>query len=131
MPYKNKKDKKAWHERNREKELIRMEIYRKLNKEKIKIKRKEQYKLNREKEIVRIIKYHKANPEKRKARDKINDAIKAGVFPKPTKCVQCGTTSSESKIDYHHKNYSEPFNVIDLCKSCHMKLHRALPLKLG
>lgn len=97
MPYKDKEKQKNW-----------ISNWRKRNKKELSVYYKE---------------YRKNNPEKRKAKDKVNSTIRAGKFPKPCICSQCGKTTLEVKLNYHHEDYSKPLEVISLCCKCHKKVH--------
>lgn len=62
-------------------------------------------------------------PKKRKARRAINNAVRDGRFPHVSTqlCNVCGQQAQE----YHHHNGYEKdnwFDVIPLCRSCHIKL---------
>lgn len=43
---------------------------------------------------------------------------------RPSNCSKCG--KPHPKVHGHHSDYSKPLDVIWLCPSCHMKLHREL-----
>ena len=50
------------------------------------------------------------------------EAIRSGMFPKPTACELCGTT--EGQLQLHNENYSKPFeDAHPICRSCHLALH--------
>lgn len=56
-----------------------------------------------------------------KSRMKLVNSILTGKIIRPTKCDACNTTA---KIEAHHYDgYKNPFKVMWLCKSCHVKLH--------
>lgn len=46
--------------------------------------------------------------------------IKKGVIKKPNECEEC---KKITKLDAHHKDYSDPKNVVWLCRKCHVNLH--------
>ena len=52
--------------------------------------------------------------EKDRIRARVRKAIRAGKIKK-VPCERCGSPHSEAA----HKDYSRPFDVIFLCKSCH------------
>ena len=58
--------------------------------------------------------------EKQLARAAIHNATRDGKLKKPDKCSVCG---KQGLIEAHHKNYSEPFNVVWLCADCHRLEH--------
>ena len=51
----------------------------------------------------------------------VNRAIKNGVLIKPSVCENCG---KECSPEGHHEDYSMPLEVVWLCKSCHLELHK-------
>lgn len=56
---------------------------------------------------------------KQKARLKLNMAINKGLIVRPKTCSNC---LKRKKIEAHHPNYSLPYAVIWLCRSCHADL---------
>jgi len=59
------------------------------------------------------------------ARHVVNNRISSGKIVRLTECQKCG---SNENIEAHHNDYDNPLNVIWLCKSCHQRFHRGLPL---
>tara|TARA_Y100000310_G_scaffold293698_2_gene323487 strand:- start:365 stop:841 length:477 start_codon:yes stop_codon:yes gene_type:complete len=65
-------------------------------------------------------------PEKIFARGVLGVAIRVGyVVPQP--CEKCGA----KKVDGHHDNYLDPFNVRWFCRKHHMEAHKMLKKKVG
>ncbi len=62
------------------------------------------------------------NSEKRKVHIQLGNAVARGDVVKSSKCSECGRRGG--RIEAHHPDYSRPFDVIWLCRSCHAKLHR-------
>jgi len=62
--------------------------------------------------------YRILQPLKRKAHQLISDAIRNGKLHKES-CSQCSNKTAEA----YHEDYNKPFEIIWLCKGCHMKLH--------
>ncbi len=62
--------------------------------------------------------YRKNHPEKAKA----TNASRKSYHPGTGKdfCESCG---SKINLEGHHPNYSEPFEIITLCRYCHKYLH--------
>ena len=60
------------------------------------------------------------DPIKFKSRYKVRDAIKSGKLIRPDRCQSC---REKGKIEAHHIDYNEPYNVKWLCYQCHRKLH--------
>lgn len=63
--------------------------------------------------------------KKQLARDRVNNAIRAGKLVRPESCEKCGKTPSRSadgrsNIHAHHKDgYDHPLSVEFLCVKCH------------
>ena len=57
-------------------------------------------------------------PEKQRARETLKNHIRAGSI-KEEPCAICGETKTEG----HHVDYSDPLNVIWLCKKHHELIH--------
>lgn len=60
------------------------------------------------------------HPDAVVARRKVAKAINAGLLEKPLECNICG---GGGRINGHHDDYNQPYDVIWLCSSCHKKLH--------
>jgi len=58
--------------------------------------------------------------EKLKARQSVKYAVYKGLIKKKS-CLAC---DSKKNLQLHHGDYSQPYNVICLCSSCHSKLHK-------
>lgn len=56
---------------------------------------------------------------KSNCRSYLNTYLKRGKIQK-TKCVDCGN----SNVQAHHHDYTKPLDVIWLCVTCHIKLHK-------
>lgn len=65
--------------------------------------------------------YRKNFPYKVSCHQKIFHAIRKGLLIK-LPCVKCGNQKSSA----HHNDYTKPLDVIWLCHTCHMDLHRSL-----
>lgn len=136
-----RKSEKAREDINKTRELRRK--YRERNREKIREADRKAYALNpekfREKAKVSQKKYYntekgklkykleteklrKLYPEKARARSLLSNAICDGDIIRPKECSQC--LSDKFVIEGHHYDYSKPYEVIWLCRTCHMKLHR-------
>lgn len=67
-------------------------------------------------------KLHPLNEEQRKkdrCRSYASVYLRRGKLKKE-KCLVCGSENSQM----HHKNYNEPLNIVWLCRSCHLKVHK-------
>jgi hypothetical protein len=63
--------------------------------------------------------YRVAHPERERAKLTLNNAIRGGHVRRCTRCEECG---ERGFIEAHHTDYSRPFYVTWLCKSCHAAL---------
>lgn len=52
----------------------------------------------------------------------INMRLRRGAIEKPNRCETCDRVR---RLDAHHDDYDKPAEVRWLCRSCHMKWHRA------
>ena len=68
-------------------------------------------------------------PERLRVRGQVARAIKKGILIRPKKCSRCN--EDNKTIRAHHPNYSNPLNIIWLCKSCHQREHGKLKRKLS
>lgn len=66
----------------------------------------------------------KRHPERAKARSLLSNAICEGKIIRPAKCSLC--SENQFKIEAHHPDYSKPYEVIWLCRSCHGIVHRKI-----
>jgi hypothetical protein len=65
--------------------------------------------------------------QRRLASIDLNRAVRDGRVVKPAQCEECGKTCGSGKADGlhgHHTDYRKPFEVIWLCRPCHMEKHR-------
>ena len=62
------------------------------------------------------------HPERSTCRATVYRAIKMGSIVRPGSCLSCGC---ECKPDAHHADYSKPFLIEWLCKSCHGRANYA------
>lgn len=62
-------------------------------------------------------------PEKRRVQRIVHDAVASGRLVRPDACVTCGTAC---KPDAHHDDYTQPLSVRWLCRSCHVRHHKAM-----
>ena len=58
--------------------------------------------------------------ERIRANGRLNMAIRRGDIARPSTCQQCG---KPCRPDGHHTDYSKPFQVEWLCRSCHTLRH--------
>lgn len=69
-----------------------------------------------------ITKYRKEHPDRYKAQVALNNAVRDGrVIPWPVCAVD---TCEESLVEAHHPDYSEPLQVVWLCKCHHNEIHK-------
>jgi len=80
----------------------------------------EWYAKNSDKKKEYVAERRKNDQKKIKAQNKINKAVMSGKIVRPSTCERCKKTR---KVDAHHYDYDKPFDVIWLCRSCHMAEH--------
>lgn len=61
------------------------------------------------------------NTHKHRARLALSAAVKSGGIVRPKCCNDCG---GRGEIEAHHDDYSKPFAVKWLCRSCHASIPR-------
>ena len=107
-----KKYSQRYYQENREDRIATTERWREKN------TMTEDYRTGR-REYAR--RYRAANPARTKAQTRVTTEIHAGrLLPQP--CILCG-----DKGVAHHEDYSKPLEIIWLCITHHMSLHRAPP----
>lgn len=76
---------------------------------------------NREAIQARNRRYNSLNPDRVRATGLVNYAVKSGELPhiSTQQCAGCG----QQAVEYHHPDYSRPFDVVPLCHSCHKRVH--------
>lgn len=65
----------------------------------------------------------KNNPEKIRTHYLLKYHVKKGHIIKPGTCSYC---NNKDKIEAHHEDYSKPFSIVWLCRTCHKRYHRNL-----
>lgn len=75
----------------------------------------------REKYRLESLKLRKKYPEKVRARSLLSNAICDGRIKRPETCSLC--RQSGINIEAHHPDYSKPYDVIWVCRSCHFLVH--------
>ena len=136
---------KTWRINNQDKKRESRAKYRENNRENIREMDRQYYADNHEKRLETARKaqqkYYKTekgrekydiqnkvcrkrHPEKAKARSLLSNAICDGKIIRPTKCSLC--SSDQFAIEAHHPDYSKPYEVILLCRSCHGIVHRKI-----
>jgi len=60
-----------------------------------------------------------STPEARKAHQLYWTAVTAGRIVRPSACEQCNTVGP---VEADHRDYSKPYDVTHLCKSCHRRM---------
>lgn len=111
MSEKRKESTKLWRKENYERHLQNLRNWSKTEKGKASRKRRAQ--TYRKKHYDRIV-----------AGRKVRYAVRIGKLIRPTICPQC--FSKDREVQAHHEDYTKPFEIIWLCKSCHLDLHGQL-----
>jgi hypothetical protein len=127
---------RKWKLANRERSLQRFKEYRAAHKKEHADQMRKWRKENRERAIetgfeyrenhrselqLRSRKYRKANQEKEYAHGVIKNLLKFGKIQRPDTCSKCG---SSLNIIAHHPDYSKPKDIIWICQSCHLAIHK-------
>lgn len=94
----------AFYHANRKEELVRF---------------REVYQKNKKRVAENTLRSRKKHPHKEPARNKLRAAVRSGKL-KRLPCEKCGNPKSHG----HHTDYSKPLDVIWLCVTHHMELHR-------
>lgn len=63
------------------------------------------------------------------ARQKVRDLVRRGKLIKPDTCEMCHKKFKQRYLSGHHSDYTKPLDVVWLCLSCHIILHRKLLLE--
>lgn len=66
--------------------------------------------------------YRQRHPEAYRAHNAVSNALRDGKLKKEP-CLFC----NEERVHGHHRDYSEPLDVIWLCAKCHHRLHANFP----
>ena len=61
----------------------------------------------------------------RAARQAVHNKLKSGRLEKPERCERCQDTTEN--LDAHHGDYSQPLDVVWLCRACHNIVHPHYP----
>ncbi len=107
------KKRSEYHQKNKEK----MNLYR----SKYRLKNLDSEQAREKQYSDRHKQYRIDNPHKIKAKNLADYAQKKGFIIKPDRCSKC---DKNIKIEKHHPDYSKPLEVIWLCRSCHIKIHK-------
>ncbi|MGB0851485.1 MAG: hypothetical protein ACPGTP_09565 [Bacteroidia bacterium] len=80
------------------------------------------YSLNKNKVFNRISEYRKRDSEREKvnSRSKLQQKIDNGEIIKRNSCEFCYNGPTQN----HHKDYSKPYEFIEMCERCHKLLHK-------
>lgn len=73
------------------------------------------------KRVVLSRKWKRANKIKERAHKRVAEALVSGRLVRPQECSQCDSTEN---IQGHHPDYEKPYDVVWLCRNCHINLHK-------
>ncbi|MFC1806173.1 hypothetical protein ACFL09_04245 [Planctomycetota bacterium] len=82
---------------------------------------RERRRRNRDQEAARARRYRQRYPRRRIVRQVSRGLWKLGLLDVGDRCEDCGS----SEFELHHPDYSDPYNVVPLCRPCHMARHYA------
>lgn len=127
---------RRYHREHAEERQAYARRYRESHQEKVKADRRKRYYKNRDDALARVKVWTLENLERKKAymrdygeayravnRERIWAQGLARQVPLEPTCEKCGATEH---LEKHHPDYSKPLEVLTLCRSCHMRLHRGL-----
>ena len=105
------------YQRNKERILKRNKEWRQNNKERKKLIDKEWYEKNKDTENYKKNKRETSRQLRKKYPKKMIARNKARYLKGiPNVCEECG---SNENLEKHHPDYSQPSNVVVLCRDCH------------
>jgi ferredoxin len=79
------------------------------------------YRRNRESEKRRTIMFKASKPERMRCYNIIHANLHNGTLFRPDYCTNCG---KHCRPDSHHYDYSRPYDITWLCRSCHLLLSK-------
>jgi len=85
---------------------------------------RKRYEVIKEDVLARRAEYRKNHPEIIKAQSLARYRLLSGRSTKPDSCPSCG--KSDSRLEEHHPDYTQPLLTEWLCNSCHKLLHYKL-----
>jgi hypothetical protein len=100
---------------------VRKQKYHAANRESAKQRKRISHIKNHGLVLMRMSDYRRLHPERGYAVRTLNNAILQGKITRPDMCMNCNAIGM---VDGHHDNYDKPLEVIWLCRSCHLILHR-------
>jgi len=65
--------------------------------------------------------YKQRYPRRNAVRQVSRGLVELGLLEVADRCADCGG----GPIELHHPDYSDPWRVVPLCRSCHMRRHNA------
>lgn len=68
------------------------------------------------------LKWRRRHAARLRAHGKANYAQRLGQLAPPAACELCGRGG---RVEKHHQDYSQPFDVLWFCKSCHVMADKA------
>ncbi|KKM95174.1 hypothetical protein LCGC14_1190900 [marine sediment metagenome] len=74
----------------------------------------------RERHRLHMRRFHSQHPERAQCLSATQKQVKTGALLRFTTCGACG---EKKRVEYHHEDYSKPFEVIALCRKCHLAVH--------
>ena len=98
-----------------------MRLYKDRHPERHKSSEKRYRQSEKKKEALK--RYCARHPERAKAVQAVNNAIRAGILPRPDS-LECHDCPKKAKQYHHHKGYEPEFwlDVVPVCIKCHNKI---------
>ena len=116
-----KQTSKEWRERNRERKFANDKRWQEENPERVAELRKHWRAKNPNRYQDQGARHRKKNPDKARARAIVLTAVHDGRLLKPDHCEDCGQAPRRQDLPGHHEDYSKPYDVEWLCRTCHRK----------
>ena len=85
---------------------------------------KQYYYQNTQKKLEIDKRWRLRNPDRMNCYNELRKHLKKNLISRPKKCTMCGQESN--KIQSHHYDYSKPLEVIWICFSCHLHIHKKI-----
>jgi len=98
-----------------------MRRYNEKNRERVREQTRAWKRRNRERVREYSRQYRRRHRRREAVRRASHALVELGLLKVADRCEDCGG----GPIQLHHPDYSDPWNVIPLCRSCHMSRHNA------
>lgn len=104
-----------------------MKGWRKKNPDKVRASKSKWASSNKEKINEQNKRWKLSHKEHQKIYNKVYRKVKRGTLARPNKCSCCGDQGV--RIEGHHDNYALRYNLLWLCRACHVSIHMGKPTR--